>query len=330
MRDALATGAMVAALGFVTENPDGYGRLLRQGDELVAIREHKDASDAERQVRMCNAGLMALSGADALTILQNIGNANAQQEYYLTDAVAGAREIGGRAVAVSADETEVMGVNDRVQLAAAEAVMQRRLRENAMRAGATLLAPETVYFSWDTKLGRDVLVEPNVFFGPGVTVADNAIIKASSHLEQADVGVGASLGPFGRLRPGAKLGEKAKVGNFVEIKAADIGPGAAVSHLTYIGDAKVGAKANIGAGTITCNYDGYGKYITDIGAGAFIGSNSALVAPVKIGDGAYVGSGSVITKDVEPNSLAVARGRQIAKAGWAEEFRQKMQNIRRK
>ncbi|MGE3248087.1 MAG: bifunctional UDP-N-acetylglucosamine diphosphorylase/glucosamine-1-phosphate N-acetyltransferase GlmU [Beijerinckiaceae bacterium] len=330
MRDALAGGAAVAALGFETCNPDGYGRLLTEDGELVAIREHKDASEEERKVCLCNAGLMALDGKRVLALLEAIGNDNAQKEYYLTDAVAEARAAGATAVAVTASETEVMGVNDRVQLAEAEAVMQTRLREAAMRGGVTLLAPETVYFSHDTQLGRDVVVEPNVFFGPGVLVADNATIRASSHLEHASVGPGATVGPFARLRPGAKLGEKAKVGNFVEIKAADIGPGAAVSHLTYIGDARVGAKANIGAGTITCNYDGYGKHITEIGAGAFVGSNSSLVAPVKIGDGAYVGSGSVVTKDVAPGALAVARGKQVEKAGWADAFRTKMAALKAK
>lgn len=329
MRQALQSGAAVAALGFEAAEPTGYGRLLTEGGELIAIREHKDASEQERQVTLCNAGLMALAGAQALAILKAIGNDNAQNEYYLTDAVSGARDIGQTAVAVSASETEVMGVNDRVQLAAAEAVMQSRLREAAMRGGATLLAPDTVYFSYDTQIGRDVIIEPNVYFAGGVQVADNALIRASSHLEQTSVGEGASVGPFARLRPGAILGERAKVGNFVEIKAADIGAGAAVSHLTYIGDAKVGAKANIGAGTITCNYDGFGKYVTEIGAGAFIGSNSSLVAPVKIGDGAYVGSGSVVTKDVEADALAIARGKQVQKSGWAAQFRAKMLALRK-
>jgi len=321
MRAALAEGAAVAALGFEASDPTGYGRLLIERGELLAIREHRDASASERAVTTCNAGLMALDGKRALALLESIGNANAQGEYYLTDAVEAARKQGLRAVAVMADEREVAGVNDRVQLAAAEAIMQERLREAAMLGGATLIAPQSVFFSADTRTGRDVIIEPNVFFGPGVEIADGAIIRASSHLEGAKVGKGASIGPFGRLRPGAVIGEKAKVGNFVEIKAADIGAGAAVSHLTYIGDARVGAKANIGAGTITCNYNGFGKFITDIGAGAFIGSNSSLVAPVKIGDGAYVGSGSVITQDVPADALAIARGRQSAKPGWAAAFR---------
>lgn len=323
MRAALAQGASVAALGFRASDPTGYGRFILHDGELSAIREHRDASEAERAINICNAGLMALDGRQALTLLEAIGNANAQGEYYLTDTVEAARGKGLRSIAVMADESEVAGVNDRVQLAAAEAILQQRLREAAMLGGATLLAPQSVYFSADTKMGRDVIVEPNVFFGPGVEIADGAVIRASSHLEGAKVGEGASIGPFARLRPGAVIGGKAKIGNFVEIKAADIGAGAAVSHLTYIGDARVGAKANIGAGTITCNYDGFGKFVTDIGAGAFIGSNSSLVAPVKIGDGAYVGSGSVITQDVPADALAVARARQAVKGGWAAAFRAK-------
>lgn len=321
LRAFLAEGAAVAALGFEAADPAGYGRFLMQGDELLAIREHKDASEEERKVRFCNAGIMALAGKHALALLDAIGNANAQKEYYLTDAVEAARAAGLRAAAAIVPEAEVMGVNDRVQLAAAEAVLQRRLREAAMREGVTLLAPDTVYFSSDTRLGRDVVVEPNVFFGPKVEVGDGATVKAFSHLEGAVIARNASVGPFARLRPGARIGEKAKIGNFVEIKAAEIGAGAAVSHLSYLGDAKVGPKANIGAGVITCNYDGFSKFVTEIGAGAFVGSNSSLVAPVKIGDGAYVGSGSVITRDVPDDALALARGRQAEKPGWAAAFR---------
>jgi bifunctional UDP-N-acetylglucosamine pyrophosphorylase/glucosamine-1-phosphate N-acetyltransferase len=321
LRAGLADGVGVNVLGFEAADPSGYGRLIREGNDLVAIREQKDASETERQIRLCNAGLMAIDGRRALELLSGIGNANAQQEYYLTDAVAAARGQGLRAGIVLAAEQEVLGVNDRVQLATAEALLQQRLREAAMRAGATLIAPETVFFSSDTKLGRDVVVEPHVFFGPGVSVADGARIRGFSHLEGATVGAEASIGPFGRLRPGAAIGDKAKIGNFVEIKSAEIGHGAAVSHLTYLGDAKVGAGANIGAGTITCNYDGFDKAVTEIGAGAFVGSNSSLVAPVSIGAGAYVGSGSVITENVAPGALAVARGRQVEKPGWAERFR---------
>ncbi len=321
MRAGLAAGASVVALGFEAADPAGYGRLLVENGDLVAIREHKDASEAERRVTLCNAGLMAIDGREALAILGGIGRANAQNEYYLTDAVSVARGRGARAAVVVAPETEVMGVNDRLQLAAAEAQMQKRLRARAMREGVTMIAPETVFLSHDTRLGRDVLIEPNVYFGPGVTVADGAVIHASSHLVECEVGAGVSIGPFARLRPGASIGAKAKIGNFVEVKASKIGEGAAVSHLTYIGDSIVGARANIGAGTITCNYDGFDKARTIIGEGAFVGSNSALVAPVTIGAGAYVGSGSVITKDVTPGALAVARGRQFEKAGWADAFR---------
>ena len=323
MRDALSAGASVVALGFEAANPAGYGRLIVERGALLAIREHKDARDDERAITLCNAGLMALDGYCALAILESIGKANAQGEYYLTDAVEVARSKGLACVPQVAPEDEVMGVNDRVQLAAAEALLQRRLRDAAMRAGVTMIAPQTVTLCADTVFGRDVLIEPNVVFGPGVTVGDGAVIHAFCHLEQAQVGAGASVGPFARLRPGADLGAGAKVGNFVEVKNATLGAGAKVSHLSYIGDAQVGADANIGAGVITCNYDGFGKYRTVIGARAFVGSNSSLVAPVSIGAGAYVGSGSVITKDVEPDALAVARGRQSNMSGWATRFRAK-------
>lgn len=323
LRAALAEGAAVAALGFEARDPSGYGRLVVHDGALEAIVEHKDADQAQRAISFCNAGLMALDGRQALAILDAIGSDNAQGEFYLTDAVATARRRGLRTVALEAAESEVQGVNDRAQLAGAEAEFQRRKRLSVMLGGATLIAPETVFFSHDTQIGRDVVVEPHVVFGPGVTVADDAVIHAFSHLEGAEVGPAATVGPYGRLRPGAKLAARAKVGNFVEIKAADIGEGAKVSHLTYIGDASVGAEANIGAGTITCNYDGFFKYKTMIGAGAFVGSNSALVAPVTIGAGAFVGSGSVITEDVPADGMAVARGRQVGKEGWAKAFREK-------
>ena len=323
LRRALGDGAGVAALGFEARDPAGYGRFVVSDGALEAIVEHKDASEAQRKITLCNAGLMALEGRHALAILDGIGSANAQNEFYLTDAVAVARGRGLKAVALIAPEAEVQGVNDRVQLAAVEAEFQRGKRREVMLAGATLIAPETVFFSFDTAIGRDVVIEPHVAFGPGVTVADGAVIHAFSHLEGAVVGEAATVGPYGRLRPGAKLGPKSKVGNFVEVKAADIGEGAKVSHLTYIGDASVGAGANIGAGTITCNYDGFFKYRTVIGAGAFVGSNSSLVAPVTIGDGAYVGSGSVVTKDVPSDALAVSRARQIEREGWAKSFREK-------
>ncbi|WP_332685249.1 bifunctional UDP-N-acetylglucosamine diphosphorylase/glucosamine-1-phosphate N-acetyltransferase GlmU [Bosea sp. (in: a-proteobacteria)] len=321
MRRALHRGAGVAALGFEARDPTGYGRFVTRGGQLDAIVEHKDADAATRAITLCNAGLMALEGKRALAILDAIGNANAQNEYYLTDAVEVARAQGLATVALIAPEAEVQGINDRAQLAGAEADFQKRRRLEAMAAGATLIAPETVFFSHDTRIGRDVLIEPNVVFGPGVTVADGAVIHAFSHLEGAKVGPGATIGPYARLRPGADLAKGVKIGNFVEIKAATIGAGAKVNHLTYIGDAEIGAAANIGAGTITCNYDGFFKSKTIIGEGAFIGSNSALVAPLTIGAGAYVGSGSVITRDVAADALAVARGRQVEREGWAAAFR---------
>jgi bifunctional UDP-N-acetylglucosamine pyrophosphorylase/glucosamine-1-phosphate N-acetyltransferase len=322
LRNALAAGAGVAALGFEAADPFGYGRLLQDADgRLAAIREEKDASAAERAIRLCNAGLMAIDGRCAPDLLARIGNDNAKGEYYLTDVVELARAVGLATQIVVADETEVLGVNDRVQLARAEAVLQARLRRAAMISGATLVAPETVFLSFDTMLGRDVLVEPHVVFGPGVVVGDGAVIHAFSHIEGARIGAGATIGPYARLRPGAQLAEKAKVGNFVEIKNARVAAGAKVNHLAYIGDADIGANANIGAGTITCNYDGFFKYRTVIGENAFIGSNSALVAPVTVGAGAYVGSGSVVTKDVPADALALARGRQMEKGGWAQAFR---------
>jgi bifunctional UDP-N-acetylglucosamine pyrophosphorylase/glucosamine-1-phosphate N-acetyltransferase len=322
LRAGLAEGAGLVALGFEASDPSGYGRLIEREGALAAIREHKDATPAERAIRRCNAGPMAISGARALEMLEAIGDDNAAREFYLTDLVGIAAKRGVSALARMADEDEVMGVNDRVQLARAEAAMQRRLRSRAMGSGATLIAPDTVFLSMDTKIGRDVVIEPHVVIGPGVVIDDGAIIHAFSHLEGARVATGASIGPYARLRPGADIASKARIGNFVEIKAATIEAGAKVNHLSYIGDARVGAGANIGAGTITCNYDGFSKSKTDIGAGAFIGSNSALVAPVTIGDGAIVAAGSVVTRNVEPDALAVARGRQEAKPGWARAFRE--------
>jgi bifunctional UDP-N-acetylglucosamine pyrophosphorylase / glucosamine-1-phosphate N-acetyltransferase len=320
LRDAVLKGAAVAALGFRAVDPTGYGRFVMDGQELTAIREHKDASDAEREINLCNAGLMAMNGKCALAILDTIGNDNAQGEFYLTDAVEVARKMGLKAVCVEAPENEVMGVNDRLQLSVAENLMQLRLREQAMRGGVTMRDPGSVYLNHDTKFGRDVIVEPHVFFGKNVMVADNAVIHASCHIEGATIGEGVHVGPFARLRPGTVLGRDAKVGNFVEIKNADVDDGAKISHLTYIGDAHVGAGANIGAGTITCNYDGYFKYRTEIGKNAFIGSNTSLVAPVKIADGAYVGSGSVVTMDVPHGALALSRSKQLNKDGWAARF----------
>ena len=321
MRAELASGADVVALGFKAANPTGYGRLIERNGRLIAIREEKDASNEERASRLCNAGPVAFSGAAALSLLDAVKPNNAQNEFYLTDIVEIADARGLMARVLIAEEDEVMGVNDRAQLAAAEAALQDRLRRRAMAAGATMTAPETVFLSFDAAIGRDVLIEPHVVIGPGCRIEDGAVIRSFSHLEGARVASGAIVGPFARLRPEADIGANARIGNFVEIKQAAIEEGAKINHLTYIGDARVGANANIGAGTITCNYDGFSKNRTDIGAGAFIGSNSALVAPVTIGDGAYIGSGSVITKPVEAGALAVARGRQETKAGWAKAFR---------
>ncbi|MBI3703686.1 MAG: bifunctional UDP-N-acetylglucosamine diphosphorylase/glucosamine-1-phosphate N-acetyltransferase GlmU [Rhizobiales bacterium] len=322
MRAAIADGAAVAVLGFTPADPTGYGRLVTRGGELIAIVEERDATAEERKIGFCNGGLMALAGEHALGLLERIGNANAKSEYYLTDAVAIARDMGLKAIAIETGEDDVRGINTKAQLAEAEAVLQERLRAAALEAGVTMIAPHTVFLSADTKFGKDVTIEPNVVFGPGVTVEDNAVIRSFSHLEGAHVGKGARVGPYARLRPGAELGADVHIGNFVEVKAAQIEAGAKANHLAYIGDARVGAGANIGAGTITCNFDGNAKHHTDIGAGAFIGSNSSLVAPVKIGDGAYVGSGSVVTKDVPADALAVERGAQTIKEGWAKRLRQ--------
>jgi bifunctional UDP-N-acetylglucosamine pyrophosphorylase/glucosamine-1-phosphate N-acetyltransferase len=286
--------------------------------------EYKDATEEERAVRLCNSGMLAVRCADLFKWLGQVGNSNAAGEYYLPDIVNVAAKEGRQAVVIEGDPYETAGVNSRAELAHLELEWQRRRREQALHEGATLIDPESVWFAFDTKLGRDVTVEPHVVFGPGVEVSDGATIHAFSHIEGARIGICASIGPFARLRPGADLAERTKVGNFVEIKKATVAKGAKVNHLTYVGDAEVGENANIGAGTITCNYDGFGKYRTIIGAGAFIGSNSALVAPVVIGDGAIVGAGSVITSDVEPDSLAVARGQQKGMAGWARRFRERM------
>jgi len=321
LRAAIAEGAAVAALGFRAADPTGYGRLVIQSGELVTIREDKDTSPEEREIAFCNAGLMALDGRLALRILEAIGDRNAKREYYLSDAVEIARKMGLKTVALEAEEDEVRGINTRAQLAEAEAALQQRLRAAALEAGVSMIAPETVFLAADTVLGRDVTIEPNVVFGLGVVVEEGAVIHAFSHLEGAHVGKGASVGPFARLRPGTQIGAKAKIGNFVEVKASVIEAGAKANHLAYLGDARVGEGANIGAGTITCNFDGMAKHRTEIGKGAFIGSNSALVAPVAIGDEAYVGSGSVITRDVPAGALALARGKQVIKEGWTARMR---------
>jgi bifunctional UDP-N-acetylglucosamine pyrophosphorylase/glucosamine-1-phosphate N-acetyltransferase len=321
LRAPLSQGAAVAVAGFRPADPDGYGRLVVEAGKLVAIREHKDASEDERGIALCNGGLMALSGRHALALLDGIGNDNSQKEFYLTDAVTLANASGLSAVVVEVEEDEVRGINTKAQLAEAEAVLQQRLRRAALEAGVTLIAPETVFLSADTAFGRDVTVEPYVVFGPGVSVGDDAVIHAFSHLTGAHIGAGASIGPYARLRPGTKIGKGARVGNFVELKQATMEDGAKANHLSYIGDGRVGENANIGAGTIFCNYDGARKHRTEIGKGAFVGSNSALVAPVSVGDGAYIGSGSVITENVPANALALGRARQSVKEGWAARLR---------
>jgi bifunctional UDP-N-acetylglucosamine pyrophosphorylase / glucosamine-1-phosphate N-acetyltransferase len=322
MRAPLAKGASLAVLGFQAADPTGYGRLLMDGTRLVAIREHADASPQERKIRLSNAGVIAFDGRIALKILDQIGNANSKGEYYLVDAVAIVREMGLEAVVIETSEDEVRGINTKAQLAEAEGVMQARLRRAAMDAGVTLIAPETVYLAADTKLGKDVTIEPFVVIGPGVSIADGAVIHSFSHLVQATIGKNTSVGPYARLRPGTSLGDGARIGNFVETKAAILEAGVKVNHLSYIGDAEVGANSNIGAGTITCNYDGFSKHKTTIGTGAFVGTNSSLVAPVKIGDGAYIGSGSVITRDVPDDAMAVERSPQTIREGGAARYRE--------
>ncbi|MGV6820402.1 MAG: bifunctional UDP-N-acetylglucosamine diphosphorylase/glucosamine-1-phosphate N-acetyltransferase GlmU [Parvularcula sp.] len=320
----IEAGGDLAVLGFEPAEPGAYGRLVVDAKgHLERIVEAKDAGPEELKIGLCNSGVMAVSSARLREYLPQIGNDNAKGEYYLTDLVELVTRAGGRAAVVTGGEDEVFGVNDRVELAEAEAIFQRRKRIEFMRSGVTMTDPSTVYFAADTEIGQDAVLGPGIVFGPGVRVAKGATLHAWSHLEGAEIAEGASVGPFARIRPGSVIGEGAKVGNFVETKKAVLGKGAKVSHLTYLGDASVGEEANIGAGTITCNYDGFEKFTTVIGAGAFVGSNSSLVAPVEIGEGAYIGSGSVITKNVEKDSLAVARGRQIEKSGWALSFRKR-------
>jgi len=315
----------VVVLGFRPADPGAYGRVIVGPDgRLDKIVEFKDATPEERAVTLCNSGLMAVRSTDLFRLLVQLRNDNAAGEYYLTDLVELARAEGRFSVGIETDAIEVAGVNSRGELAGLEQEWQQRRRTRAMVEGATLIAPETVWFAYDTVIGRDVTIEPNVVFGPGVSVADRVVIHAFSHLEGAEILSGADIGPYARLRPGARIEQGAKVGNFVEIKKAVIGPGAKANHLSYIGDATVGAGANIGAGTITCNYDGFLKYRTVIGNGAFVGSNSALVAPVTIGDGAIVAAGSVVTRDVEGDALGIVRAEQQVKPGWARTFREKM------
>ena len=313
-------GADVVVLGFKAADPGRYGRLVMDGTSLERIVEFKDASEAERAITLCNSGVIACNAALLFDLIDVVGNENASGEYYLTDIIGLARSRGLTATAVTCDEAETLGVNSRAQLAEAEAAFQARARAILIEDGVTLQAPDTVFLARDTVIGRDALIEPNVVFGAGVTVESGAHIRAFSHLEGCHVSRGAVVGPYARLRPGTELEENAKVGNFVEIKNAVLAEGAKVNHLSYIGDAFVGAHANIGAGTITCNYDGVMKHHTHIGANAFIGSNTMLVAPVHVGEGAMTGSGSVITSDVEPDALALARAPQIEKPGMARKL----------
>lgn len=314
----------IAALGFEARDPAGYGRMILGADgALERIVEHKDASEAERTIRLCNSGVMCADAKVLFELLAKVGNDNAKREYYLTDVVALARAAGLSTHVVIGEEADALGVNSRAELAAAEAAFQNRMRAAAMDAGVTLIDPASVFFSHDTEIAADVIVEPHVFFGKGVKIAKGARIHAFCHIEGAEIGANAEIGPFARFRPGAKLAEKVKIGNFVEVKNSTMGPGAKASHLAYIGDADVGARTNIGAGAIVCNYDGFDKYRSTIGADAFIGSDTALVSPVKIGDRAYTATGSVITDDVPDGALAIARTRQSNIEGWADKTREK-------
>lgn len=320
-----ADGPGVVVLGSSPADPAAYGRIiLGDGDRIAKMVEFRDATPEERAVRLCNSGMMAVRAPDLFRWLGKVGNDNAAQEYYLPDVVNIAAGEGREAVVIEGDPYETAGVNSRAELAELEHQWQQLRRLRALEEGATLIDPESVWFAHDTRLGRDVTIEPHVVFGGGVEVADGAFIRAFSHIEGAKIGAGATIGPFARIRAGTQLGERSRVGNFVELKNAVLGAGAKANHLSYVGDAEVGEGANIGAGTITCNYDGFDKHRTRIGAGAFIGSNSALVAPVTIGEGAVIGAGSVITKDVEADSLALGRGEQKGVAGWARRFRERM------
>jgi len=329
-RKKLAEGYAVAVMGFRSNQPAGYGRLIHKDDALVAIREAKDCTPEELKITFLNGGLMAIDGARALELLDQVGNTNAKGEYYLTDVVEIANAAGLKVVATEASFDSVLGINNRVELAEAEAIWQQRKRREMMLSGVTLQAPGTVVFAHDTEIGQDTVIEPNVVFGPGVKIAANATIRAFSHLEEAKVAAGCEVGPYARLRPGAELKEKAKVGNFVEVKKAVLEEGAKANHLAYIGDARVGAGANIGAGTIFCNYDGYSKFFTDIAENVFIGSNSSLVAPLTIGKGAYVATGSVITESVPDDALAFGRSRQTTLPGKARQLRERRASAAKK
>ncbi|HET9426848.1 MAG TPA: bifunctional UDP-N-acetylglucosamine diphosphorylase/glucosamine-1-phosphate N-acetyltransferase GlmU [Allosphingosinicella sp.] len=316
---------VVVVVGCRPADPAQYGRIVAGPDGMIEkMVEYKDATEEERNVDLCNSGLMAARAADLFPLLARVGNSNAAGEYYLPDIVMIAAADGRKSAVIEADPWESAGVNSRSELASLEAEWQRRRRLRAMADGVTLMAPETVWFAHDTEIGRDSFIEPNVVMGPGVRIGERVVVKAFSHIEGAVIGDDAVIGPYARLRPGSQIGERARVGNFVEVKKTRMGPGAKANHLTYLGDSDIGANVNVGAGTITCNYDGYFKYRTIIGEGAFIGSNSALVAPVTIGAGALVAAGSVITRDVAPDAIALARGEQVEKPGRARRFREAM------
>ncbi|WP_026941606.1 bifunctional UDP-N-acetylglucosamine diphosphorylase/glucosamine-1-phosphate N-acetyltransferase GlmU [Hellea balneolensis] len=317
---SLDNGTDVTVLGFEPEEPGFYGRLITEGGELTAIVEARDASNEILDIGLCNSGVIAASTQDMFSALERVGNDNVKGEYYLTDIVEILRGDDKTARVITADESEVLGVNSRLDLATAEVAFQMGMRQAMLTKGVTLRDPDTTYFSWDTAISADAEIGANVVFGPGVSIAKDAVIHPFCHLEGAKIGEGAQIGPFARLRPGTEMAAGTKAGNFVETKKAKIGKGSKINHLSYIGDAEVGEGANIGAGTITCNYDGYFKHKTEIGDGAFVGTNSSLVAPVKIGKGAYLGSGGVITKDVPEGALAVARSEQVNKEGWADRY----------
>ncbi len=327
-RAKLVAGADIVVMGFHPADPTGYGRLVEHEHKLFAIVEDKDANADQKKIGYCNGGLMAISGKHALSLLEAVGNKNAKGEYYLTDIVSIGHVRGLHAVSVEVDAASVLGVNTRVELAEAEALFQGRMRRSMMLAGVSMIAPETVFFTWDTEIGAETTIEPNVFFGPSVKIDSGVTIKAFCHIEGASIASGSEIGPYARLRPGADLRAKSKVGNFVEIKKAVIGEGAKVNHLTYIGDADIGTGANIGAGTITCNYDGYNKHRTQIGAGAFIGSNTALVAPVSVGANAIVAAGSVITRNVPDDAIAYGRARQDMREGGARTLHARNKSIK--
>lgn len=328
--EELKDGAELGVLGFEAADPGSYGRLITDAaGDLTEIVEAKDASQDQLAIRLCNSGVMAGDARRMFELLDRVTNDNAKGEYYLTDIVGISRASGGRCAIVRCDEADVLGVNSRIELAEAEAAFQNRRRQTLMASGVTLTAPETVFFAFDTEIAQDVAIEPHVVFGPGVEVGRGCRIRSFCHFEQAHIGADCEIGPYARLRPETVLEDRVKIGNFVEVKKTRMGEGAKANHLAYLGDGNVGAGTNIGAGTIFCNYDGYFKHQTEIGAGAFIGSNSALVAPVKIGDGAYVASGSVITKPVESDALAFGRARQSEKPGWGKAFRDRMSALKR-